>query len=584
MSSPWLAKNAVSPEAIEFGCFETEEDIEQLRYGGERHAVVFGANGSGKSMRIVVPNLLNMRGNRSIIAVDLSGELSAISARYRREELKQNVYILNPFGVFADRLGFEDMAGCGYNPLAVLNPAATSFNVDASLLAEAMIPLEQNTSQHWTASARALVAALIMYVVIEAKQRGGVPTMARVRELLCQADGKGRPASAAIPEVKPTGIPALAKEMMESTIAGLKNKAAQFASLTEEIQSIASTARIQTECFDDPEIASVLSRKDFDFAEVKQRPTTVFLVLPPLMMERHGKWIRLMLTSALRACMRECEKGEPSIWMPLDEFAALGHLEIIQNCYAQARKYRIQMMPIFQDLTQLQTLYDKRWQTFLANAGVVASIGAPNDDVTADYLSKRMGQKTVLVTTVNDGDSYNEGDNEGESRTVSPGPNGGSSGTSHGKSRGKAQSGGSSTGPVNVPVMLPQDLYELLTGDIIIITAGMANGARAFAPDYRKLKTRKARARPNPYYDHVPRRGSSPKREIPPDNGWIWEKPPSDDGWGNGPVESSPFGLMPEITAKVQARHPSYAPEPEPDNSGWSDNDSDTSGKPFGVF
>jgi hypothetical protein len=41
---------------------------------------------------------------------------------------------------------------------------------------------------------------------------------------------------------------------------------------------------------------------------------------------------------------------------------------------------------------------------------------------------------------------------------------------------------------------------------------------------------------------------------------------------------------MPEITANVQARHPSYAPEPEPDNSGWSDNDSDTSGKPFGVF
>ena len=80
--------------------------------------------------------------------------------------------------------------------------------------------------------------------------------------------------------------------MMTSSIAALRNKAAPFTDWNREIQSVASTVRIQTECFDDSEIAENLAKNDFDFAEIKRRPTTVFLVLPPDQMRRHSGWLR----------------------------------------------------------------------------------------------------------------------------------------------------------------------------------------------------------------------------------------------------------------------------------------------------
>ena len=61
-----------------------------------------------------------------------------------------------------------------------------------------------------------------------------------------------------------------------------------------------SSAKIQTECFDDPPIAEDLAKRGFDFRELKRKPTTVYLILPPVMMERQSKWLRLVLTSALK--------------------------------------------------------------------------------------------------------------------------------------------------------------------------------------------------------------------------------------------------------------------------------------------
>jgi type IV secretory pathway TraG/TraD family ATPase VirD4 len=45
---------------------------------------------------------------------------------------------------------------------------------------------------------------------------------------------------------------------------------------------------------------------------------------------------------------------------------ASGGLKIIENCMAYVRGFGIQLMPVLQDLNQLQDLYPKRWQTFMS--------------------------------------------------------------------------------------------------------------------------------------------------------------------------------------------------------------------------
>ena len=453
----------------------------KLRYGAALNVLVFGPNGKGKGTRLLMPNLLQMVG-ASVVVVDPKGELAAVTAPFRRQ--LGRVVIINPFGVLTDHPGYEDLRSTGYNPLAALDPNAPSFNVQASLLAEALVTIG-GKDPHWDESARALIAALIMYVVVEARglcppfiiderrpRPGPVPTMARVRELLCQASAEGRRGA------EPVGLPALAIEMAKARFAGLRNKAAQFMDWTGEIQSIASSAKRHTEPFDDPEIADDLARTGFDFRELKQRPTTVYLILPPEMMARHSKWLRLLLTSAIQGVMRARKPGEPKTLFMLDEFFALGHLEIIANNWALVRGYGVQFMPVLQDMNQLKKLYADMWETFIGQAGAVACF-APNDLTTAEWMSRRAGETTKEVSSFNSGSSTSEGGSGGST---------------------KSSSSGYSSSQQKVPLITPHKLIGLPPGYMMLTLDGVSDVIPSYAPAYYDIFQCYQRARANPYY------------------------------------------------------------------------------------
>lgn len=459
---PVLGSSA--PDAIALGRHLPTE--RKMRYGGDQHVLVFGPNGKGKGTRILMPNLLQMQGS-SIVVVDPKGELAAVTAPYRRT--LGRVVILNPFAVLTNRRGYDDLESEGFNPLAALDPEADSFNSQAAALADAMVTVE-GTDPHWTQSARALIAALIMFEVIEARKEDVAPTLAHVREMLCAPvqppdDAKDLPGK---------GLPATARAMMESRHAGLRNKAAQFTDWTREVQSIASAAKIQTEPFDDPEIADDLARGTFDFGDLKREPTTVYLILPPDMMARHSKWLRLVLTAAIHGVMSPRGRGAPKVLFMLDEFFALGHLEIISTVWALARGYGVQMMPILQDLPQLKKLYADMWETFIGMAGAVASF-APNDMTSADWLSKRMGETTLPIMSYSEGSNTNE---RGETTT--------SANRSHSS--------------VKVPMMLAHQLFGLPEGWMIVTLDGLSDAVIVEAKGYYRLRLLDALARPNPYH------------------------------------------------------------------------------------
>ena len=169
-----------------------------LSYKGDRHVAIIGANGTGKSNRLGVPNLLRSRG-RSWVVVDVKPELGPLTAAARRRW--GEVVFLDPF----HKSGFQS---AGFNPLASLDPAALSFNADAGLVAEALISVEADRDPHWSESARVLVAWLIMHEVETARRARATPWLGNVRAARAWRGTRWRSPKAAAPcRRRPSGGP-----------------------------------------------------------------------------------------------------------------------------------------------------------------------------------------------------------------------------------------------------------------------------------------------------------------------------------------------------------------------------------------
>jgi type IV secretion system protein VirD4 len=167
---------------------------------------------------------------------------------------------------------------------------------------------------------------------------------------------------------------------------------------SKEKGSVASTARRQTSFLDFKSIQTVLSKNDFDLGSLKTEPTTIYLCLPATRMGTCNRWLRLFINLALSAMETNPTKPDTPVLFCLDEFATLGHMETIENAAGQIAGFGVKLWPIIQDLGQLETLYEKRWQTFMANAGVLQFFG--NSDLTTlKWISERLGDTTMRVMT-----------------------------------------------------------------------------------------------------------------------------------------------------------------------------------------
>jgi type IV secretion system protein VirD4 len=254
---------------------------------------------------------------------------------------------------------------------------------------------------------------------------------------------------------------------------------------------VASTARTETAFLDDPMIAADLSRGTFDFRDMKREPVTVFISLPPGKLKQQAKWLRLVMTAAIKAgMMRPRRPHEPRCLMVFDEAAALGRFDLLADNYAVARGYGVQFLCAFQNIQQLKDCYDKAAGTFLANAGLIASF-APSDMESAKWLSELSGTTTRTVASYSASSSFNGGDS---------GNNQERSGWSTGDNLTFAQQA--------FPLFSEHDLRGLPQGCMMLARAGSANVFLTFAPYYSKRNDCAGRFRPNPFIEDVTRRAS----------------------------------------------------------------------------
>jgi type IV secretion system protein VirD4 len=415
-----------------------------LFWGGETHVLVLGVNGAGKSTRFLIENLVTMRG--SFVVLDIKGELAAQTMRARR--LLGDLKIINPYNMH--HLGSD-----GFNPLAMLDPDDDEFFDKAKELTLAIIEGgkgEDSKNEFFTLSSRGWFCAGIMWEVQQARLERRVPSLLRAREWCLQPeefvqDGNQRGM------VK--GVPVNARRMVAEGGRQIANLAARFAApeLSKSDRDVIKTLDAQTEFLISNPIARDLEKGHWSFDQLKQRPTAVYVVLPPNQIQDKRGWTRLLITCALHAHLKP---GPLHTWFIMDEFrVSVGQLPIINDFWALVRGFGVQFMPICQSITQLRALFAEEWENYAGQAGAVVALGAPGDTTTAEWMSKRSGTTTI----------WKQGWNSGQGQSAS----------------GLSSNEGENYSQIGVPLLSPNELMSMPRGTGIIWLQGMGDECVPFA-------------------------------------------------------------------------------------------------------
>jgi type IV secretion system protein VirD4 len=352
-------------------------------YPGELSAIIFGPNGSGKDVRIIAPALQRMR--TSILVVDPKGEQAAITSSHRAKF--SEVIIINPFGLLTDT--HPHLKSAGFNPIGRSDFCATNknFNDLATGYGDFLVKID-GPEAHFAIGGKALVSALCMW---DRMRNGPKASLANVRHLLTAQYG--------VEDEQPVGLFKTLVEMSESGIAAITSKTNRFLHPTNETRSVIATAIGQTGFLDSPQVSADLSKGAFDFSVMKRKLVTVYLILPADKLETHANWLRLVVGTALRDLMKT-GPGPIRPLLVLNEVGNLGYLEPLATGMGIARGFGLQIMTVWQSLAQIKNIYKENFETFLGARGSLSSF-APQDWVTADYLSKLCGFRTELLASQN---------------------------------------------------------------------------------------------------------------------------------------------------------------------------------------
>lgn len=344
-----------------------------LMLPNDKHALIMASTRSGKGVSLIIPHLLRYQG--SAFVLDPKGENAKATIRQRRK-LNQTVHVLDPFGI-------TGLPQARFNPLARFTPE--NMEAESKALAAALILGDRD---HWTASAQQLLATFILFVVTNEAIPQEQKDLRTVRMLL-------------LSNAKTT-----LKAMQESRAAEglLAMLATSFLETPEkEFGSILSSAQRETEILDNPHIAACLAAggdgEEVNFSAWHDGTMTVYLCLSAPKFPVFSRWLRLVLTSALDEMTDRLDPPPLPVCFMLDELAALGHLEAVENAVGLAAGYGIQLWNVFQDIGQIKDLYKGRWPSFIGNAGVRVVFNLDDLD-SADYWSRFIGQRLVATKSI----------------------------------------------------------------------------------------------------------------------------------------------------------------------------------------
>jgi type IV secretion system protein VirD4 len=326
-----------------------------------RNCLVVATTGGGKTSAFIIPNILRLD-HASVVITDPSGALyEKTSGDLRRRGFE--VLALDPLRL--DR-------SIRYNPLATADTQRAIGETSHILARSANF----SGDKFWTDGAEDIITILIRCLKRHPDQQ--YCNLANLQYLLNNfGNGSGL-------------LEFVVKHADEPTYQQFKG----FVSAAENtMQGFVSTAKTSLKALLDPDIAELTARNSFSFADLRQRKTALFLIVPQNRISYYAFLMNLFYTNLFHYCLEDTQITDRSlpVYFLLDEF---GHLTIpdFPSIITTTRARRISISIILQSLSQLEARYGRYDAHTIVNGGIATRMFFSGLDIeTTDMLQKVLG-------------------------------------------------------------------------------------------------------------------------------------------------------------------------------------------------
>lgn len=392
-----------------------------LMLGGQLFVMLAAPTRGGKGVGVVVPNLLNFAD--SAVVLDVKQENWKITSGYRAR-YGQQCYLFNPFA--------EDGRTARWNPLSYISPTPHLRVTDILAIGYVLYP-QDGKDAFFNDQARNLFLGLVLYLI----ETPELPTT--ISEALRQSSGKGKPIKEYLTDL------IAARDHDDSPLSPLSDSCVQalqrFTSNSDNtLASVLASFNAPLTVWANPIVDAATSANDFLLTDVRKKRMSIYLGVTPDKLSQSALIMNLFFSQLINLNTKELPQDNPDLkyqcLLLMDEFTAIGKVDIINTAVSYMAGYNLRLLPIIQSIAQLASKYGEQEARILTTNHALQILFPPREQKDANEYSEMLGYFTVKSTST----SVNN-------QSIMP--------------MGGSPSRGESTSDQRRALMLPQELREM---------------------------------------------------------------------------------------------------------------------------
>ena len=368
-----------------------------LKLPGQQFVILAAPTRSGKGVGVVIPNLLDYR--ESAVVLDIKQENFDLTSGWRKS-IGHEVYLFNPFA--------EDRRTHRWNPMTYVSPDPAFRVSDLQSIAAMLYPDADDKDKFWVSQARNAFLAFSLYLFerYEQDRSAEKPTLGAVLRVASGDGGELKPYLQKLVQA-----PFLSSHA-QTAFAGLLSQAdVTFA-------SIIGSFREPLNPWLNPVLDAATSADDFRLDDVRRRRMTIYVGIQPNKLAESRLIVNLFFSQLINVNTKVLPQNDASLkhqcLLLMDEFTAIGRVDIIAKAVAYMAGYNLRLLPIIQSMAQLDAVYGKEVSRTIITNHALQIIYAPREQQDANDYSEMLGYTTIRrrARTRSHGQGRNVSDNE----------------------------------------------------------------------------------------------------------------------------------------------------------------------------